>query len=243
MLEFNKNLLNLSLILITTVVITWSNPPQVTFDLTSPQQVNILTQLDYRNRNCIDNEPVIFNWSFQSIPTELNGNSPQLSITPLSTTQQRVEFQIDQEGQYILQLIVDDQDGDPSTQTNIAIIDAVLSQTFFVSNSGDDNISLGNISIDTPLKTIDKAISLAGPSDTIILLTDSISTPAPTTLVNTINFTSTGTPNNPINIRGSESDLITIKPLGSNIGFRIIDRTNINISDLILKASQWQLFL
>ena len=88
-----------------------------------------------------------------------------------------------------------------------------------------------------PLKTIDKAISLAGPSDTIILLTDSISTPAPTTfLVNTINFTSTGTPNNPINIRGSESDLITIKPLGSNIGFRIIDRTNINISDLIFEG-------
>ena len=216
MLEFNKNLLNLSLILITTVVITWSNPPQVSFDLTSPQQVNILTQNRFIvTATAIDNEPVIFNWSFQSIPTELNGNSPQLSITPLSTTQQRVEFQIDQEGQYILQLIVDDQDGDSSTQTSqVMIIDAVLSQTFFVSNSGDDNTSLGNISIDTPLKTIDKAISLAGPSDTIILLTDSISTPAPTTfLVNTINFTSTGTPNNPINIRGSESDLITIKPL------------------------------
>ena len=55
-------------------------------------------------------------------------------------------------------------------------------------------------------------------------------------MVNTINFTSTGTPNNPINIRGSESDLITIKPLGSNIGFRIIDRTNINISDLIFEG-------
>ena len=214
-------------------------PPQVSFDLTSPQQVNILTQNRFIvTATAIDDEPVIFNWSFQSIPTELNGNSPQLSITPFSTTQQRVEFQIDQEGQYILQLIVDDQDGDSSTQTSqVMIIDAVLSQTFFVSNSGDDNTSLGNISIDTPLKTIDKAISLAGPSDTIILLTDSISTPAPTTfLVNTINFTSTGTPNNPINIRGSESDLITIKPLGSNIGFRIIDRTNINISDLIFEG-------
>ena len=108
MLEFNKNLFNLSLILITTVVITWSNPPQVSFDLTSPQQVNILTQNRFIvTATAIDNEPVIFNWSFQSIPTELNGNSPQLSITPLSTTQQRVEFQIDQEGQYILQLIVD----------------------------------------------------------------------------------------------------------------------------------------
>ena len=127
-------------------------PPQVTFDLTSPQQVNILTQNRFIvTATAIDNEPVIFNWSFQSIPTELNGNSPQLSITPLSTTQQRVEFQIDQEGQYILQLIVDDQDGDSSTQTSqVMIIDAVLSQTFFVSNSGDDNTSLGNISIDTP---------------------------------------------------------------------------------------------
>ena len=80
-------------------------------------------------------------------------------------------------------------------------------------------------------------MSLAGPGDTIILLTDSVSTPAPTTfLVNTINFTATGTDVNPINIRGSNQNLITLKPIGSNIGFSIIDRTNINISDLIFEG-------
>ncbi len=239
MLQFNKIYLLLNLIFLIGIDSNWTNPPQVSFDANSPQQLNILTQNRFTlTATAIDNEPVIFNWSFQSIPTELNGNSPQLSIIPLSTTQQRVEFQIDQEGQYILQLIVDDQDGDPLTQTSqVMVIDAVLSQTFFVSNSGDDNTSLGTISIDTPLRTIDKAMSLSGPGDTIILLTDSVSTPAPTTfLVNTINFTVTGTSSNPLNIRGSNPSLITIKPTGSNTGFRIIDRTNINISDLIFEG-------
>ena len=147
MLEFIKIFLRLNLIFLITVGTNWSNPPQVSFDTTSPQQLNILTQNRFiLTATAIDNEPVIFNWSFQSIPTELNGNSPQLSIIPLSTTQQRVEFQIDQEGQYILQLIVDDQDGDLTQASQIMIIDAVLSQTFFVSNSGDDNISLEAIS-------------------------------------------------------------------------------------------------
>ncbi len=225
--------------LILLVSLNWANAPQVSFDKSSPQQLNILNQNRFTiTATAVDTEPVIFNWSFQSIPTELNGNFPQISVIPISTTEQSAEFQIDQEGQYILQLVVDDQDGNPATQTSqIMIINAVLPQTFFVSNSGDDDITLNDISIDTPLKTIDKAMSLSGPGDTIILLTDSVTTPAPTTfLVNTINFTITGAPNNPLNIRGNSKDLITIKPIGSNTGFNIVDRTHINISDLIFEG-------
>lgn len=213
----------------------WTASPVISFDKSSPQQVDILSANNFDlTASVVDDNPVLFNWSFQSIPGALGGNPPQISVIPISTVTQRVQFSIDQEGQYILQLIVDDQDGDPTTvATKLMIIDAVLAQTFFVSNSGSDTVAIDQISQNNPLKTIDKAMSMAGAGDTIILLPDSVASPTPSTFfVNTINFTITGTDSNPLNIRGEGNKLITIKPLGSNVGFRIIDRTNINISNL-----------
>lgn len=207
--------------------------PTVDITATDPLQVNLgQVQVDATAVD-LDGDALDFQWSFQSLPAGVTNVS--IVKSQLSPTQSRATFNINQEGTYVLQVIVDDLDGNPvSRGSDVLTINAVFSQLFFVSNNGDDNTDVADVSESNPLKTIQKALDYAGPGDNVILLPDSVQAPTPTTFnTNTLTLASNGAADNPITIRSQNSGLIRIRPIGTNQALNFTNKQHIHVQDLI----------
>jgi hypothetical protein len=185
----------------------------------------------------VDGDALSFQWSFQTLPPSLGGNAPQITVIPGNNTS-TASFRITSEGQYVLQVIVDDLDGNPNTlSSGLVEVQAIFQQTFFVSNSGDDATAVEDISLDTPLKTPGRALELAGPGDTILLLPDSVQSPALSTFViPTEQIPISGSLQNPLLIAGQTKGLIEIHPQGVNTGFRVINHDFLTFRNLIFRG-------
>jgi parallel beta-helix repeat protein len=209
-----------------------ADPPVVTLSPSGPLTTDFGLITVTANASDIDGDALSYSWSFQTLPASLMA-PPDLNITS-GAFASTAAFTLTSEGTYTLQVIVDDLDGSSATQSSRLLqINAVFSQTFFVSNSGDDSTAIPEISLERPLKTLDHALSLVGAGDTVILLPDSVQSPTPTTFqIGTAQLNATGSQENPILISGQSENLITLRPLGVNTGMRLIEQSFITLRNL-----------
>ena len=233
MIRIFNSLLSSYIALFLCISLGWSNAPLVDLSKESPQYVNLLVENRFEVTATAADDGTVekFTWKFTAWPNQFTTTPPPISLTGVSANTESIRFSITETGQYDLQLIVTDNDGNESE--SVIVVSAFLPQTFYVSSSGDDLTDINSISESKPLSTISKAMEIAGLGDTIILLPDSISAPAPSDFeVNTIDLIFSGTESYPFSIIGSSKAKITIKPTGSNVGFRVNNQNHIKISNL-----------
>ena len=211
----------------------WADPPVVSINPPGPLNSGLENLQFTATAQDVDGDALTFQWSFQTLPPSLGGNAPQITVFPGNNTS-TASFRITSEGPYVLQVIVDDLDGNSNTLSSALVeINAIFQQTFFVSNSGDDSIAIDEISLNSPLKTPGRALELAGPGDTILLITDSVQSPTLSTFtISTQQIPVAGTAADRLIFAGQTKGLIDIRPAGVNTGLRVIDKDFITFRNL-----------
>ena len=139
---------------------------------------------------------------------------------------------IAEEGSYTLNVRADNRDGNINTaETDIVIFTVTNTQQIFVHpGQGNDALTVDQVSLTSPLNSIQKAIEYVGASDEIIILPNlqqDIPQVSTYDITSTLNLNKSGNLDQKISIIALENNLIRLKAQGTDTAFLITNQSHI----------------
>ncbi|MCJ8345457.1 right-handed parallel beta-helix repeat-containing protein, partial [bacterium] len=170
-----------------------------------------------------------FTWTFQSFP---GANAPTPNLLENFGTNSNISYSIAEEGSYTLNVRADNRDGNINTaETDIVIFTVTNTQQIFVHpGQGNDALTVDQVSLTSPLNSIQKAIEYVGASDEIIILPNlqqDIPQVSTYDITSTLNLNKSGNLDQKISIIALENNLIRLKAQGTDTAFLITNQSHI----------------
>ncbi|MBW7875743.1 MAG: right-handed parallel beta-helix repeat-containing protein, partial [Candidatus Cloacimonetes bacterium] len=202
----------------------YSADPVVTLSPSGPVDVQINnTVLISATGSDPDAQVLSFFWNLLSVPSGVT--TPALSINRVSLETSTASFVPTTPGAYVLQVVVDDADGNPANTASASVlINAVENRNIYVQLGGNDLLTRLQVTSTTPLANLSRAIELSEPGDTILLMHSPgrvASEPTTWALKEVLWNNKSGLDNRPITLRGEDTELIHIRPQAASDEFAL----------------------
>ncbi len=224
------------LILVILCQLCWSADPVVSLSPSGPVDVQINnTVLISATGTDPDAQVLSFFWNLTSVPSGVT--TPTLSINRVSLETSTASFVPTTPGAYVLQVVVDDADGNPLNVASAnVLINAVENRNIYVQLGGNDLLTRLQVTSTTPLANLSRAIQISEPGDSILLMHSLGRAPEqPTTwALKEVIWNKSGVANRPITLRGEDAEFIHIRPQAASdeFAFRISNSAFVNVEGL-----------